>query len=1249
MFEVTGTDIANLSDSDLRTLVARLATAELTAQGAPISAVTAGGHQDAADGGIDVRVDCSAPLSNPDFVRRAKTGFQVKKPDMPSSEINNEMRPGGALRPVIAELAAASGAYIIVSAKGSIADRPLAERRDAMRTALEDLPTQSQLYTDFYDRDRVAAWVNQYPGVAAWVRARAGQHTEGWSCINQWRDAGVSKDTPYLSNDKACLIDERSSGRKALTILRGIAQLRTCLRNPRQCVRLIGLSGLGKTRLVHALFEPGVGDEPLDVGIAVYTDYSSAPNPTAPAMAEQLVASGRRAILIIDNCNPGTHERLVQVCSASESRVSLLTVEYDVREDEPEDTDVFRLQAAAPVLVARWLETQFPTISQIDRQRIAEFSDGNYRIARALAKTLKKGESLGWLRNDQLFERIFQQRKQYDKSLLTQAQYLALLYSIDGQNTDQNSELAIVAGLGDGVTARALFEALAELLKREVAQQRGYWRAILPPVLANWLAGDALTRIPAGDFDRFATMLTPRMRKSVSRRLGYLHDVAPARDTVARWLSADGPLGDLFRTADDGCEIVANLAPANPGAVLKYLTTLIDTSWGSQLLEPNNENRWRWIALVKSLAYDAQMFDDAVILLARFVAAEAPDDNHCSATGPFGELFQMELSGTQASPSQRQDVIRRLAHSGDANCKRAALVALQSLLISDHFNASSSFEFGARSRDWGWQPQSRNDIQEWSKLAIDLAVMLSPILAEARTTLAKNVRSLWSNVGCHQALEQAAMRLHLQKPWVEGWLEFRATLRFDGGEMDGNVRSQLEAIINLLAPADLLEEARAVVLSGYAWADGQTSYENAGETARTIGEELTRDENTQRKFLNELVGSGRHPLASQCGIGLAQGAADLNALWQALVASYASARPESRDLLAMGGFIQAANKRDPTVARAFLEAAIDDPLLVTSLVYLQVQVATDEEGIARLCKALRNGKLASGAFNIHLGDFSDVAPDAFSELLWALAERPDGLESALGLLRGYFARDRQHNRQTNPDLVEIGRTLLSRLVFSKDSAAAHQISGLDTLIRTCCSGTQGEDAARQVCENILVTLQTSTGRWVNMAHILKALFQTQPLVALDTFVLADGRARIPEHFNTPSEVRTPVDELNPSVLQQWAGLDAAQRYPLLGRWITMLPSGQHAQDQALAPLFLEMLSQAPDKHAFLGKPGDRLCPRYWVGSLVGVLELRKGLLTPLSVYAEPAVRAWAIDAISAVNRWISTEQHQEQSAEHSFE
>jgi len=209
MFEISGKDIISLGDSDLRSLVAGLAIAELRTKGYPRSSVTAGGNQDAADGGLDVRVECPSDFTDPDFVPRRLTGFQVKKPDMRASAIREEMRPKGRLRDVIRELANASGAYVIVSSQGSIADKPLADRRRAMRTALKDIPGAAQLHMDFYDRDRLSTWVNEYPGIAAWVRGRVGRPLSGWSGIGDWDGGGACAPKPFLSNEKACVIDER--------------------------------------------------------------------------------------------------------------------------------------------------------------------------------------------------------------------------------------------------------------------------------------------------------------------------------------------------------------------------------------------------------------------------------------------------------------------------------------------------------------------------------------------------------------------------------------------------------------------------------------------------------------------------------------------------------------------------------------------------------------------------------------------------------------------------------------------------------------------------------------------------------------------------------------------------------------------------------------------------------------------------------------------------------------------------------
>ena len=66
----------------------------------------------------------------------------------------------------------------------------------------------------------------------------------------------------------------------------------------------------------------------------------------------------------------------------------MITVEYDIREDQPEGTEVFELEPSSIDLIEKLAKHRFPHLSPVDLRTIAEFSGGNARIAIALAGTI---------------------------------------------------------------------------------------------------------------------------------------------------------------------------------------------------------------------------------------------------------------------------------------------------------------------------------------------------------------------------------------------------------------------------------------------------------------------------------------------------------------------------------------------------------------------------------------------------------------------------------------------------------------------------------------------------------------------------------------------------------------------------------------------------------------------------------------------------------------------------------------------
>ena len=621
LVEITGDDIDELSDADLRDLIGLLCEADYRSASLPTKGIKWGGHQDAADGGLDVvvRDNISPPVTS--FVPRNKTGFQVKKTDMPRAEIINEMRPKGLLRESIKALIQENGAYIIVSSAGFTTEKSLNNRINAMKEAVANEVDYQNLHLEFLDRGRVATWVRSHPSMILWVRNKIGKPLEGWQPYENWASAPGGVEEEYLLDDGLRLHDGAEAEEHGLSVEDGLLKLRSALATPGTSVRLTGLSGVGKTRLVQALFDDRVGDRALDQFLAIYTDVSDSPSPGPVTVANQLINDRTRAIVIIDNCPPDLHHRLTQTCSRLQSSVSLLTVEYDVRDDLPEETSVFRLEPASEEIIEKLINKRFTHIGQVDARTIASFSGGNARVAIALATTVKQGETLSGFRNEQLFERLFRQRHGPSESILVSAQVFSLVYSFEGTDTSsEKSEIKFLASI-IGKTCADLYRDLAELKERDLIQSRGVWRAVLPHAIANRLARRALGSIPKDILVSGILGNSERLIKSFTRRLSYLHDCDIAIEIVNDWLKEDGWIGKSIKNLNSlGTTVLNNIAPVSPGNTLEAIERVADGCDGAVFTSRNNSHSSEFVRLLRHLAYDPALFDRSVRIAMPFCA-----------------------------------------------------------------------------------------------------------------------------------------------------------------------------------------------------------------------------------------------------------------------------------------------------------------------------------------------------------------------------------------------------------------------------------------------------------------------------------------------------------------------------------------------------------------------------------------------------------------------------------------------------
>ena len=1150
------------------------------------------------------------------------------------------MRPSGALRTAIRSLVGEGGAYIIVSSKGSTSETALQNRRNALREALNDIVNADQLHTDFYDSTRIATWVRCHPGLVTWVKERVGRAFIGWHPYGPWTGAAEGIDAEYLLDDKLSLRLGDCSQMPAGSVVQGLDAIRASLAQPGEIVRLVGLSGVGKTRLAQALFDARIGSRPLPTSLAVYTNLSDNPDPHPTGLASDLIANRKRAVLVVDNCPPDLHRRLSDLCSGQSSTVSVLTVEYDVRDDQPEGTHVVTLDPASPELIQQLVERRYPHLSQVDASTIAEVSGGNARIAIALAETIERSDTIAGLSNEELFQRLFYQRHGPNNSLLLAAQACSLVYSFHGEALDgEEAEIPHLAVLV-GQNSLEIHRHVGELLRRDLAQQRGVWRAVLPHALANRLAARALEEIPSEFIERqLIDDGTERIARSFSRRLSFLHDHPTAVAIVERWLAPDGRLGDVTALNDLGRTMFTNVAPVLPNAAMAALERACkneSASFSKVLL--------RYLSLLRSLAFDPTLFERSTKLLIQ-VAAQCTNDHEAKqASDAFVSLFTIFLSGTHATIEQRLGVIKWLLESHEEKLMELGLNALDQVLKTSHFKSWHRFEFGSRSRDFGYQPRSASDQRHWYGSTLNfvecLALSDGSLEPFLRELLARNFRDLWSLTYVHDQLESLARKFSAGGFWCGGWLACRSIIHFDRERLRPEVSSRLSTLASELKPLTLQDQVRAMVLvsrsAGLDLGDLNTDdeyqivMERLEQTARSLGEAVAKDIEIFDEILAELLMGGRRTLSF--GRGLARGASDVRATWTKLVKGMELVSAEQRNANLLIGFLVELSDCNRDLVQEILDASLAQPHLVVFLPVLQCVVGLDEPGIERLERSLSEGLVPIHMYQ-HLasGRATDQLTGAtLKRLLLLIADQPEGLDVALKILVMRLFSDRKEQRLHCSDILESGRELLKRVTFTGGSLLGNY--DLAEVVEACVSGPDAEQLASQLTVNLKQANRLDNGR------LLSVLLRLHPCAVMDALFMGEDRNVCPRlsMFDYCDEViGNPLNAMTCEALNAWCQGDPSCRYSQAASVIAFACRPEVGSPLEWSNQAKAILATAPDPRSVLDVFIGRFCPMSWEGSRSGIMEANAQLLDSVAAHVPSDLGSFVADARSSLAQEIA--------------
>lgn len=1030
-----------------------------------------------------------------------------------------------------------------------------------------------------------------------WLRSHFAGQASGWSGYQNWSGRDPDGDVRYIIDDKVKFTDATLDSQNKINVEDMLTSVRQKLVTPGTVIRLVGLSGVGKTRFVQALFEPEVGAAPLSPEKVFYTDTGHSPLPTPIMLLEKLITTSQEAVLVIDNCSSELHKSLLSVLQTATTpgHVSLLTVEYDVREDIPERTEVISMEANSEELIEKLITCHFPSVNQVSCGKIAEFSGGNARVALALASTIGRDENISRLRNSDLFTRLFNQRHNDSQELLKAGTVLSLVYSfmfsaIEG-DSDELADLGSIARLDHD----RLYASASEIRRRGLAQIRGDWMAILPHPVANKLAQMALENIPR---TRILSVLNPenneRLFRSFTRRLGYLSDSEEASDIVSSMLSYNGIFERMLTQGKhlyaETFALISNVAPVAQKQTLEFIERGARLEPAGWFFTRENQSFSVIAPLLRSIAYEAQYFEQCVSLLCRFAENEKKDEKSNSTTDLLSTLFHINLSGTHAPLSLRIKIINTLLLEQHTNL---ALHLLNSLLKSSHFTSFQSFDFGARVRNYGYHPHTWADYNSWFCTTLDFLIDIynkQPELSREICEIVKSkFRSLWKIKPAQNQLFTLIKKL-VGSPGDEIlWSAVKEAIHFDSEGVSYEERDALIQLELLTRPNSLEQNLNIFIFSNHQGFYGleqydehgnelHSGYEVAQEKAAELGREVAISPPvlTDSIIIRALSDNSDYSRMKEFASALASKVSDPAVFCQKLNTLISQVGADHIKNVFICGVLRGIYNRDPDLCHAVLDAYLQNPEMDKHFAMIQTHIPMDARSVERIKRHLQGPQRDVSSYKmLSNGRLHAMIPDSsLVELLQLVWRHQNGPSCAFDILSMRFYDDNSNTDYScSEPLLELSRQWVSDII-SGNPVPVRDISTYDiTTVATRAFRECSVDQARNLLTAIVKSSSNYTLHDFDFDKILSLICKYQPLVVLNRLCPEPGSVDA-TFRNVVSQCayqkELPLSALPLDITLAWCQQDPQTRYPCIAKLITPYEKKeQHYVWTAIATALIE--------------------------------------------------------------------------------
>jgi len=766
MNEITLENIQNLKAIQLTQLLLKLLHLEYKKYNFPNCYINVPQNITTADGGEDGRIT-TTDFKESRWIKNNHCLFQCKATKMEIGDCKKEIlkekkvkKVENELKSQVAEIFENDGTYILFTTDvyvESVRNENLQQRVTAFRQAIESVKGKSyakKCKIEIYDANLIRDWTNEYISAISFVQY----------CF------GIIKPNGLLTWDELKSYKSNNTNFKSNSEIDSIInKIRNDISLEKTNIRIEGVSGIGKTRLICEALSPGEKDNTGHFDInrksisdsVIYFDIGAGNHQNVIDFVRSSVSSFP-AILVLDNCDPNCHDTFLNEVQRGNSLIKMITIDYEKWNNNYSDNcNIIELKSTnfSSVVEEILKEKYSHQLNDNEINYLIEFSEGNPKMAIQFVEAALQNLNLSDGFDDKLLEKLIFGRSIVDEK---EFQHLKLFsafkyfefpddtyYNIDEQHYNQLLEHLIFFADFLKIEQKIVRTILKKYLLKGVLERRGNKLIIRPNPLSLKLSLIFWDELPPNEYKKFIESVPKTLINSLTEQLHQLGNVGNAKQLVASTWGINGN----FSTAEIlnsrlGSQLFRSVATVNPKEIIKVLVkNYLDKP--KEYLENIKEGRQNLVWALERLCYREDTFKQASQVLMCFASAEIETYYSNNSTDYFTQLFRIYLAGTEVDYKPRIDILIWALNKNNNDFNLIILKACERAFTPSHnlHKILGAEKQGGLIPLVDYEPKSANEINVYRKEILNILVsfikMKNSFQLSAQKIIYSNINALF--------------------------------------------------------------------------------------------------------------------------------------------------------------------------------------------------------------------------------------------------------------------------------------------------------------------------------------------------------------------------------------------------------------------------------------------------------------------------------------------------------------------------